>query len=330
MIKAAILGAGFISDFHIQAYQREPGVKLCAVCDRDRERADAAAERYACRAYADVQDLLDAERPDVVSVCLPTWLHPEATVAALRAGAHVLCEKPMALTLDDCQAMAGAARSSGRMLMVGQVLRWWPEYAAIRAQVLRLGPPRYIRARRLQHASRGGWFMDPRRGGGALFDLLVHDLDFVCSLSPAKPKVLATHGRKGAEGSWRRISASLALANGGFADLEACNCMPAGYPFTASFHAAWDQAALDYTFRAPVNIGLDVPAETSFLLYENDQARALPVDDDAQAQAFRSEISAFLNGVRTGRNPLPPEETLTTMTALHQIQTLLDQLPEQP
>ena len=324
MIRAAILGAGFIAGFHADAYQQNPDAALCAICDRDQALADAAAARYGCRAYTDYHRLLAVEKPDVVSVCLPTWLHPEATAAALQAGAHVLCEKPMALTLEDCRTMAETARLCRRTLMIGQVLRWWPEYVLIREQLRRLGPPRHIRASRLQHAARGGWFMDPLRGGGALFDLLVHDLDFICSLSPTPPKVLAAQGWLGGEGSWRHVCAELSLPDGGWAELEACNCMPAGYPFTAAFQAVWDQAALEYTFRAPVNIGLDVPAEARFLLYEGGRAQVLPVRDDAQVCAFRAEISALIDGIQHGTQPLPPEDTLRSMETLFRIRELLE------
>ena len=75
MLKAAILGAGFIAGFHAEGYLRLPDVRLCGICDRDAERAAAMADRYHCAAYSDAMDLLEREKPDLVSVCLPTYLH---------------------------------------------------------------------------------------------------------------------------------------------------------------------------------------------------------------------------------------------------------------
>ena len=323
-MKAAILGAGFIADFHAAGYAALPDVELCAVCDADGERARQMADKYHCAAYTDALKLLEEQKPELVSVCLPTFLHARYTIAALQRGAHVLCEKPMALTMEECEAMRQAAAETGRVLMVGQVLRWWPEYAEIARQLNRLGRPRYLRAHRLQHASRGGWFLQPDQGGGVLFDLLVHDLDYLCAVMGGVPCVLAANGNKGTEGSWRRVSVSLGWEDGARAQVEACNCMPKGYPFTASFHAEYEQAALDYSFRTSVNISADEPARTEFLLFENGKAQALPSDPFAQSRAFKDEIAAFVSGAARGVSPLPPEETLAVMGVVHQIKAMLE------
>lgn len=105
-MKAAILGAGFIAEFHAQGYAHAKDVTLCAVCDTDEAKARALTGRYGCAWYADAKTLLEKERPQLVSVCLPTYLHREYTVMALLSGAHVLCEKPLALTIEDCEAIA--------------------------------------------------------------------------------------------------------------------------------------------------------------------------------------------------------------------------------
>ena len=325
MLKAAILGAGFIAGFHAEGYSRLPDVRLCGICDRETARADALAEAYHCAAYADAEEMIRREQPDLVSVCLPTYLHATYTVAALRSGAHVLCEKPMALTMEACGEMARAAEEACRVLMIGQVLRWWPEYVTIRKEKQRMGTPRYIRAQRLQHATREGWFMQPDQGGGALFDLLVHDLDYACFLMGSPPRVLAANGHRGKEGSWRRVSVTLGWPGGTYAQLEACNCMPAGYPFTAGFHMEYEDSALDYTFRAPVNIQKGAPARTGFLLFEHGTVRALPVADDAQSRAFHEEIAAFVRSAVSGAPESPVQDNLHVMALIHQVRTMLHQ-----
>ena len=328
MLKAAILGAGFIAGFHADGYSRLPDVRLCGICDRDENRAAAMADQYHCAAYPDAADLLEREKPDLVSVCLPTFLHAPYTIAALQAGAHVLCEKPMALTMEACEEMYRAMKDSGRMLMIGQVLRWWPEYAAIRQVKERLGTPRYIRCQRLQHSAREGWFMQPDLGGGALFDLLVHDLDYVCFLMESIPNVLSANGHRGKEGSWRRISVSLAWDNGTFAQLEACNCMPGGYPFTAGFHMEYENSALDYSFRAPVNIQKDAPTRAELLLFENGAVHALPVEANAQSMAFDAETAAFVRSAVSGCPESPVQDNLNVMALIHRIRTILEDQPQ--
>lgn len=323
-MKAAILGAGFIAEFHATGYAALEGVKLCAVCDSDPLKAQALAERFHCAWYTEASALLTEQKPDLVSVCLPTFLHADYVCMALENGAHVLCEKPLALTMEDCERMQRRAEACGRILMTGQVLRWWPEYQTIASHIHRLGAPLFIRAQRLQHPSRIGWQMQPDLGGGALFDLFVHDVDYILGLMGTDAEVVTANGSRGAEGSWRRVCATLRWPNGCHATVEACSQMPPHYPFTASFHAAYPKAALDYRFRTAVNIQLDAKAEAEFFLYDQGEATALPLSQNAQESAFRAEIAAFVQGVLEGVSPLPSEETLSVMRLIHQVKTQLE------
>ncbi len=324
MRKAAVLGAGFIAGFHADGYLRLPDVQLCGICDQDENKAAAMADKYHCAAYLDAMDLLEREKPDLVSVCLPTFLHAPYTVAALESGAHVLCEKPMALTMEACEEMHQAMQRTHRTLMIGQVLRWWPEYITIREEKKRMGAPRYIRCQRLQHSGREGWFMQPDQGGGALFDLLVHDLDYVCFLMEGVPRILSADGHRGKEGSWRRISVSMAWDHGTYAHLEACNCMPGGYPFTAGFHMEYENSALDYSFRAPVNIQKDAPTRSELLLFDKGNVQSLPVENNAQSIAFNNEIAAFVRYAGSGGSESMIKGNLNVMKLIHQIKTILE------
>ena len=323
-MKAAIFGAGFIAEFHVLGYIGAQEATLCAVCDVDEEKARALAQRFGCAWYTDAKELLEKERPELVSVCLPTYLHREYAVMALDAGAHVLCEKPFALTLEDCCVMQSAAEAAGRVLMVGQVLRWWPEYGSIAESIRRLGTPQHIRARRMQHPSRDSWHAVEALGGGALFDLFVHDLDFALSLMGTDAQVLCANGSRGGGGSWRRVSAVLRFPNGAVAEIEACNQMPAGYPFIAEFCAQYPDAAIDYRFRTAVNIEREAKAETTFLLYEGGEVHAMPLEENAQEKAFCAEIAAFVRGVKAGVSPLAVQESVNVMKVLREIQRMLE------
>jgi len=318
-MKAAILGAGFIAEFHACGY----GDLLCAVCDTDADKAKALAQKYGCRWYTDAHLLLAQEKPDVVSVCLPTWLHRQYTVMALESGAHVLCEKPLALNMEDCRAMEQAAIRCGRQLVTAQVLRWWPEYAQIAQQVKRLGAPQYVQTRRLQHPMRIGWHMQPELGGGALYDLFVHDIDFVISLMGEAPQVLAASGSRGKEGSFRRVNAMLRFSNGCCAHVEASNQMPEGYPFTAAFHAEYPQACIDYSFRTARNIQMGASAKTECLLCENGIITELPLCENAQKEAFCAQIRAFMQGVEKGEPSLPIAQTLAVMQTVEEIHRMI-------
>lgn len=323
-MKAVIIGAGFISDFHAHAYRNMEGVTLEAICDIDPERAQAAAQTHACAAYTDADEMFKALQPDLVSVCVPTFLHESYVLQALTYGAHVLCEKPLALTMEACHRMNDAAKKAHRVLMVGQVLRWWPEYMQIKEKIEHLGTPSFIATQRLQYASRCTWLTDPNKGGGVLFDLFVHDLDFLCSLMGYDAAIESAWGMQGDEGSWRSLCVALRWPNGTGAVLQSSNMMPKGFPFTASLRADYPSACLHYQFNAPVNIQADAKTDTLFRAFENGSASDLPYMPGAQSLAFQNEISTFVNGVKTGVSPLPCDDTLKVMQLIHSVKERLE------
>ena len=120
MIKIGIIGCGKITEVrHAPEYAENPNCELVAFFDVVKERAEAMAKQYGAKAYGSIEELLKSD-VDAVSVCVANRYHAETAIKALRAGKHVLCEKPMATTPEDCEAMVQAARESGRFLMIGQ------------------------------------------------------------------------------------------------------------------------------------------------------------------------------------------------------------------
>lgn len=120
MIKIGIIGCGKIAQVrHIPEYAANPNVQLVAYYDLNPARAAELAGKYGGKAYSSVDELLAVKDIDAVSVCTANASHAAITIAALKAGKHVLCEKPMATTLADCEAMVKVARESGRYLMLG-------------------------------------------------------------------------------------------------------------------------------------------------------------------------------------------------------------------
>lgn len=109
-LKTGIIGCGKVGDFHAKAYASLPASSFCAVCDANKERAEAFAARYGVRAYTDVAEMCRAEGLDVVSVCTPHPLHAAPAVAAADCGCNVLVEKPLAASLADCDAILAAEK----------------------------------------------------------------------------------------------------------------------------------------------------------------------------------------------------------------------------
>lgn len=135
-LRVAVIGCGSIAEYrHLPEYNSHPDVEIVAVCDIVEERAEKTAELYQTKAYTDFQQLLDKEKPDAVSVCLPNYLHASVSIAAFRAECHVLCEKPMATSLEEAEAMIEAAAVANKKLMIAHNQRFVPSHVKAKALI---------------------------------------------------------------------------------------------------------------------------------------------------------------------------------------------------
>ncbi len=199
-IKVGIIGIGSISHCHINAYLKNPHVELYAFCDVNKERALAAAEKYnipAGRVFSDMHEMLKISEIDAISVCTWNSLHASCTIAALKAGKHVLCEKPMAINSDEAKAMKLAADEAGKLLMIGFVRRFGNDCKILKDYIDSdfLGEIYYSKATYLRrNGNPGGWFGDKARsGGGPLIDLGVHVIDLTRYLM-GNPRPVSVYG----------------------------------------------------------------------------------------------------------------------------------------
>src|SRR3954451_13606426 len=189
---------------HAKAALQLPGVQLTAVCDKDEQclsgdfsnvRGNSGdvggkVDFTGVAQHREFASLLADPNVEAVDICLPTGLHERVAVDALRAGKHVLVEKPMALDGAAADRIVAAAETSGRILMTAQVIRFWPEYVALRRTHIngRLGPLRTaVFRRRCAAPSWGVW-----ETSGA-FDLLIHDVDCTIHLL-GKPQYIRSTG----------------------------------------------------------------------------------------------------------------------------------------
>lgn len=197
--KIAVIGVGGISEMHIQSYLRNPNVELYAFCDINEKRLREMGEKYGvCRLFTDKDDMLRAlPELDAVSVCTWNAAHAPCAIAALNAGKHVLCEKPMAKDAEEAQAMLEAARRAGKLLMVGFVRRYEKGSALLRRLVQEdfFGELYYAKATYLRrNGNPGGWFGDKSRSaGGPLIDLGVHVIDLTRYLM-GNPRPVSVYG----------------------------------------------------------------------------------------------------------------------------------------
>jgi len=191
MLNVGVIGCGKISQVrHLPEYAANPEVKISALFDLNAERAQTLALQYGAKTYAAYGDLLNDPGIDAVSVCTSNDSHADITCAALAAGKHVLCEKPMATTLKDCERMVEAARANGKILMIDQNQRLAGAHVKAREliQTGGIGKPLTFRTS-FRHAGpetwsiepgAGTWFFDRKRAVmGAMADLGIHKTDLI-------------------------------------------------------------------------------------------------------------------------------------------------------
>lgn len=182
-LRVGVIGLG-IGLKHIEGWREHPDVDVVAIADPDAKRLAKVGDEFSIDArYPDAQTMLEAERLDVVSVCTPNKFHKELTLDALRAGCHVLCEKPMAMNAEEGRAMLTAAQQAGKRLMINFSYRFSAQSRALKAQVDAGLFGDFYFGRTVWHRRRGmpgfgGWFgTKSLAGGGPLIDLGVHRLD---------------------------------------------------------------------------------------------------------------------------------------------------------
>lgn len=211
MKTVAIVGYGFMGKTHYGAWKKTPGAKVVAVCDSNlaqitaktvgniKGAADNSKLAKSVKVYDDISAMLAAGGIDIVDITLPTVLHSKMVILALKSGCHVLCEKPMALSSRDCNAMIRAAKRADRKLMIAQVARFQASGMFLR-EIVKSGkygalvgadfsrwisPPRW--------SVRGAdWFFDEKKSGGVYLDAHIHDTDLILSLFGKPDKILST------------------------------------------------------------------------------------------------------------------------------------------
>lgn len=198
MIKIGIIGVGSISNSHIQAYLNNPNCEVCAFCDIDEKVLKAQSEKYDVKEiYTDYNEMLEKADIDAVSVCTWNSEHAPATIAALNAKKHVLCEKPMSVDAQTAIEMQKAAEKNGKLLQIGFVRRHGNDMKIFNEfkDAGYFGEIYYSKATYIRrNGNPGGWFGDKSRsGGGPLIDLGVHVIDFM-RYATGNPKAVSVYG----------------------------------------------------------------------------------------------------------------------------------------
>jgi len=197
MVNVGLIGIGGMGRMHFNCYNNNPGAKIVALCDVNEaklqgdwssigmnigDEESGQVDLSGIATYGDYHELIADPNVQLVDICLPTPQHAEATIAALQAGKDVFCEKPMAFTDAECAEMEKALEASGRQLLIGHCLRYWPHYVKAK-EIMDSGDYGRVLTARF-HRSGGtpwwsweNWLATGSRSGGAVLDMHIHDVD---------------------------------------------------------------------------------------------------------------------------------------------------------
>ncbi|MBI4580116.1 MAG: Gfo/Idh/MocA family oxidoreductase [Planctomycetes bacterium] len=314
MIRVGLVGAGFIGRNHFNQYEKMTDrARVVALCDADADRragdwskvggnlADAQGTKRDLgniRPYTDWRQLVDESAIDLIVICVPTYLHRDITLAALKAGKHVLCEKPMALTVEQCDEMIAAARPPARF-MIAQCIRFWPEYVWLKQTMDEgmFGPLRAIHLRRQTSAptySLDNWITNPELSGGAVLDLHVHDVDYCLHLL-GRPRSVFAQGYQRSGGGVDRVHASWSYGRSIVVQIEAFWDLHPGFTFNMGFTAVFEDASVMWDSKTGVPL-------TVYQRDRDPQTPEMPTED-----AYYGEINHLVSCIERGTDP-----TITT------------------
>jgi predicted dehydrogenase len=269
MLRIGIIGFGFMGKTHLRCYRQLTGVQVVAICDGDKSRlaakktagnigqSDTSINLAGVALYTDFDKMLVKERLNAVSITLPTFMHRDFTVKALKAGLHVLCEKPMAMSVSQCQQMIATAKANKKTLQIGHCIRFWPEYAKAK-QIVDSGKYGKVLAASFRRIgavpgwSWKNWLINQSRSGGAIMDLHIHDADFIQFLF-GLPLSVRSQATTGPSGGFDYVATQyvykdpkVVVAEGGFV-------MSPGFKFEMSFIISLEKATIVYDCtRTPV------------------------------------------------------------------------------
>jgi UDP-N-acetylglucosamine 3-dehydrogenase len=315
MINLGIIGMGHIGRIHLEVARRVPNLRVWAVATSRPEAVRRSNPDLML--YPSYTELLGDRQLDAVVICLPTYLHEPCAIEAAERGFHVLCEKPMALDAAAALRMVKAADHNGRILMMAQVLRFWPHYVRIKELIAShaVGSVRWASAYRLaQYPPWADWFRDPAKSGGCLLDLQIHDVDFLHWIL-GHPHQVYTIGVRSTTKSWDHVFTTLSYPDVQ-ATAEATYLMPNSWPFTTGIRVVGTKGAIEYFFRMGGNVEEREKATQNLRLYGQDGKVSEPAVSNEDPYVAQLRHFAHCVSQREVSPICPPEESYRVMTVM--------------
>ncbi len=294
MIKVGLWGCGGVSGSHRRAYdnleKKGIPVKLVALCDINKEnfnkeiKINISDENDAPlpkidNCYVDIDEMIEKEDLDLIDICLPTFLHKDAVIKALGKGINVLVEKPMALSSEECAKMMKSAADSRGRFMVGHCVRFSKQYDFLKAIVDSGKYGKLISAEFQRLSQTPLWKMGKTaQDGGVIFDMHIHDVDFVQYLFGMPDEISSVSNKNHTECD---VVTTVFKYGDAFVNIKGDWSLPQSFPFSTPYKIVFENALIEFD-------GID-----KVTLYEDSAPH--PVEITSTASSIQCEIEYFVN-----------------------------------
>jgi len=322
-IKVVVVGFGFMGVTHTINILKNPGMELVAIVDKFPENirknlneqlgnfsTGTIDEEIISRLniYSSLDECLAAEKPDACVIAVHTDLHYELASMALNAGVHVFLEKPFSLSVDESRRMIELAREKNLVMMIGHVVRFMPAYQTLKHWIdsKEYGALKFLSLSRFSGLPAWGQWKEKRNSsgssGGALFDLLIHDIDFAQWVMGV-PDTIQSVCLPGELSAHDYVNATWNYGSGVTVKIEGGNIFHTDFPFQAGFFARFENASISFSSNSPNNIKVSTDTETLLV----------PAGD--ANKGFSGEINYFATCLKENAMPdmCTPESALRTI-----------------
>lgn len=305
MVRVGVVGLGMMGLTHLDAYGKNKDVKVAAICDSDPDRlsgkvqASGNIEGQALSTVAelhvqrcsDAYEVIGNPEIDLVDICLPTDLHTKFGCEVLRAGQHLMIEKPLARTLADARRLSETAQEAKGIAFVGHCMRFWPGWTWLREAIQdgRFGRTYSAHFRRVVNHPGGPFYSNGDRCGGAALDLHIHDTDFI-QFCFGMPKAVTSFGYSKITNMPDHLITRYEYDNVPLVVAEGSWAMTDGFIFNMSFTVNFENATAVY----------DSGKAEPLMLYEKGKPTVVPVED---IMGYDLEIAYLVDCIKQARRP---------------------------
>ena len=325
MARVALVGLGFMGRMHLSIYGNIKGVEITALCDAREEGLDLSkagggniavgemtTDLSKVKKFTNYEEMLQAGGFDYVDLCVPTYLHKDFSVQALRAGYDVFCEKPMALSTSDAEEMIRVADETGKLLTVGQCLRFWPMYVKVKELIDSKKYGEVISAEFSRYSpyptwSTNDWMLKGELSGSAAVDLHVHDVDII-HFYFGKPRSVTSSGVEAPGGGYGHISSIYEYPGMTVTSVGNWLCAD-NFPLIMRALIVFEKGV----------INLDTSQKDPLVIYEGKKRTVFKLDE---RDGYYFELVSFVENVKTRTAP----EVVTAATAKESLNTVMTEI----